>query len=93
MKYLSLVFFVCLCLYFTNCINLKGSSTKKIENKDQLMAFDLDWDRSTMAEVEIDDIFTEISDKNLEKAEIYKSKASEHTNSCSTCVPTPPQFQ
>lgn len=88
MKFLSIVFLFSLLFVLSNCLHLKGSE-KKLDEKDLTMNFDSEWDASTMAQVEVDDIFTEIADKNLEKVEIKKNESAEKSSTCTSCVPTP----
>ena len=76
---------------------LKIANTLRIEHKENLnemssFHFDSEWEQSTADKVEIDNIFTELSDKSLEESR--KSKESEKEKSCSGegCVPIPPHL-
>lgn len=62
--------------------------------EDQFLQFENNWDSNTAAEVEIDDIFTQIADQNLEKAEASNNgKGLTSSQSCADCVPTPVRFR
>lgn len=91
--FFSFIFLVCFLIFFTDC-NHKRFIRKFEDSESQLLQFDNNWDASTAAEVEIDDIFTEIADKNLEKVEASKGgKGSVGSQTCADCVPVPANFR
>jgi hypothetical protein len=91
--FFSFIFLVCF-LIFSNQSKLRGSSRKSEDAENKSLQFENNWDSSTAAEVEIDDIFTQIADQNLEKVEASNSgKGSIVSQTCADCVPTPANFR
>ena len=75
MKAFNILFLICLLFISFYCIKINPAfKLKSIEENNDKLTFENQWDQSTIAEVEIDDIFTEISDKNLESVSTEKSK-------------------
>ena len=94
MKYLlSFIMFTALILSNFQC-KLRGTSRQVEEKEDDLLTFENSWDLNTIAEVEIDDIFTQIADQNLEKVDLEKKGANSGSSiACGNCIPTPTQFK
>jgi len=91
--FFSFIFFACFLIFSTHS-KLRGSLRKSEDAGNESLQFENNWDSSTAAEVEIDDIFTQIADQNLEKVETSNSgKGSVTSQACADCVPTPPNFR
>ena len=72
MKVLNILLIICLVINYYSCLKIKESNAflnPVNANENEKFTFENQWDQTTISEVDIDDVFMEISDKNLESVE------------------------